>query len=263
MLAGNSIHRAGASAGIAAGLQAFGSPGYGLSILDEPGNPLTVEILEENGPNGWEKWFEVYFDFPTQLAGNARDGWVDETLKFSFRLQRSEDLQTWENDWLHRPASVAPDGGFRYRGRSKYPVRSMVKTGQMVAGDTNGDARSQPFTGITINGVVQSLPNFPYHMPEDAAQLQTDLRAAGWTGATVSASAATTWSITVPNVQFTSYESANWVSWPMYLVPNMFGEVVNPCWGTPFSGTFVNDAGVRTDVPKQFARLQITTRSPQ
>jgi len=45
-------------------------------------------------------------------------------------------------------------------------------------------------TGLTIYGAPVSLPNYPYDMPSEAAQLQTDLRANGYPGAIVSSIAA-------------------------------------------------------------------------
>lgn len=255
------LHRAGSLAGMAAALRAMGRPGYNLSIEDVPGNHLQYEIVEVNGPNGYEKWFDVWFDFPSQLAGNARDGWVDETLKIGIRLQRSEDLVTWDHEWIDLPSTVVADG-FRYRARMLYPVSSQNYTLTLTAADTAGNALSYPFTALTLNSAAQSLPNFPYNMPTDAAQLQTDIRAAGWTGATVTASAATTWSIVIPNAVMSVYGAVNKIFWPSYVSgTGPLGDAYSD--GVIFTGEAVNGGNVRTNVRAQFARLQITTRSLQ
>lgn len=52
------------------------------------------------------------------------------------------------------------------------------------------DRYGKSITGITLFRSAVSLPNYPYAMPSQASALQTDLRAAGYTGATVSSTSA-------------------------------------------------------------------------
>jgi hypothetical protein len=154
---------------------------------------------------------------------------------------------------------VNPEGGYDYWARSTYPIASEEKTGSVEIEQTaRNDARDTPITAMTLNVEVQDLPNFPYALPTDAALLQADLRTAGWAGATVTASSATIWKITLPNVAVTTYTSAWRAYFPGYYVPDMYGELTNWRSFTPATAAyFVNGANVRTDVPKQFARPKI------
>ena len=240
------------------GLQSWGPTPYQLSVLEEPGNPLTVAIVEADVGNGLESWFEVWFDWDSQLAGNARDGYQDASLKLAFRLQRSEDLIVWDHEWLDLGVTRVGNA-WRYRARSLFPRDSQTKTGVLMAWNTDGDAQNHPFTAITIASVVQNLANFPYHMPEHAAQLQTDLIAAGWTDATVTADSDVTWAITIYGVaQADTYLKTSQVYWPAYTVDNPLGGT-STVSGCPFLGVWVNAAGVRTAIQHQFARIQILT----
>lgn len=249
----------GALASLNSGLQAWGHPGRNA----QPGDVASVleyRITEENGTNGYEKWFEVGFLAPDLLAGDASRGWVDTSGRMRLWLEWSEDLVTWQTgmfiDVAGSPTAVS--GGYEYWVRSILPQDSEISTGRLSAGASGyEDSRNQPFTSLVINSVVQALPNFPYQMPTDAAQMQTDLRALGWTGATVVSSAWDVWSIEIPDVDFSSYATVNAVFWPLYYIANMFGDVVNPVSNRGFSGEFVNSAGVRTKLKKQFARLGI------
>lgn len=246
----------GCGAGLYVGLQAFGSPGYTTGVGDLMA-VTTPEVVEDAD----ERWFEVSFISPVQLAGNARDGWLDPTLRVAFHFERSEDLASWSHgEWLDRPSTPVP-GGWEYRGRSPFPVQSLVRVGQLLY-DSQAthplDARNGPVTGITLAGVAQNLPHFPYVMPADAAQLQTDLRAVGWIGATVTAASNTDFQIAIPNVPIADWGGSNLVLWPTWLTG--YGPMgPHYSWGNGFVGEFVNAAGVRTSVPRQFARLAVTT----
>lgn len=248
----------GAIAGLNSGLQAWGHPG----MIARPGDVagvLDYRFTEEDGPNGWEKWLEIGFTSPVMLAGDASRGWVDTSGRVRLWLEWSETLTEWTTGMFIDCASTATPvaGGYEYWSRCTMPQDSAESTGQLWAESTaiSGDTRNNPFTALTINSTVQALANFPYTMPGDAAQLQTDLRAIGWTGATVVASSDVAWRIDIPNVNFVDYHTFNAIHWPLYLVPDMYGNVVNPVsyWG--FTGDFVNTANVRTKLPKQFARL--------
>lgn len=222
---------------------------------------VSYRITEEDGPDGLEKWFEVGFIAPGLLAGSAGAGWVDATGWLRIWLEHSEDLVTWSDDPLiDCPGSPSEtEDGWEYWARSPWPVDSMVKSGILFCESDarTGDPRNNPFTSITIADEVQDLPNFPYSMPDDAAQLQADLRAAGWTGATVAATSDILWRVEIPGVTYESYSTMSLIGWPGYLVPNVYGELVNLVAFWSFSGAFVNGSEVRTAVPKQFARLGI------
>jgi hypothetical protein len=218
-----------------------------------------------------ERWFEVGFDSPVLLDGNAADGWTDPFGNLRFRFHRSENLTSWDFDWI--PCPTSPEtitGGYRYWARSKYPHDSQIKSGGIevssgalygqpgsTPGNLSPDTRNNPFTSLTILGVSRALGGFPYTMPGDAARMQTDL-AALFPGATVEASTATVWRIKIPLVTFSAFLQVNKVFWPTYLVADMFGVVNVPVSGGDFGGLFVNAAGVRTSLNKQFARLGVS-----
>lgn len=225
----------------------------------KPWKPPTLEYRMTN--DGGEQFFEVAFTSGELLNGSAAEGWQDVRGYLDFKLQQSEDLIQWhEGLFVDAPGSPEdmPDGSFRYWSRCIYPVNSTIKTGQMRAtGPGGNDLRNGPFTALTLGGVVQSLPGFPYAMPTDAARLQADLRAIGWTGATVTATTLNNWEIIVPGVYYNGASIISKIYWPVYYVADMFGNVNTPVDGVTFSGEFVNEEGIRTNLSKQFARLSI------
>lgn len=230
-----------------------------ILIPQDLGSGLLYRVVQDGG----ETWHEVGFLSPTNtLIGNAADGWTDPTGHLLFRFERSDDLQTWDHDLISAPGSpeAVGDGDYVYWARSKYPIDSDIKTGHIWQESTaaRGDSRNNPFTSITLAGAVQDLPNYPYTMPTDAAQLQTDLRAAGWDGATVVASSDIAWRIDIPSVSLTERISPGKIYWPVYLVPDIFGNVVNPFDGVSFIGEWVNSNNVRTANDKQFFRLGVS-----
>lgn len=228
---------------------------------------LLHRIVEEND----EKWFEVGFDSPVALNGNAAEGWTDPDGHLLLRMYRSENLTSWDFDWI--PCPTSPEtitGGFRYWARAKYPVDSKVKSGQLRAksvsnhtanpGELKGDARNNPFTKLTVAGVNLALGGFPYTMGAagEAARMQTDL-AVLFPGSTVTATSDILWEIVIPGVTNTNYAQMNKVWWePGYLTSDMFGDLTILIDGHGLSGEFDNSAGVRTSVTKQFARLGVS-----
>ena len=221
---------------------------------------MEVRITDD----GTQKWFEAGFMADTLLTGSAATGWTGPDGILRIDLLRSENLLSWTtgdfSDCSGSPTDNG-DGTYTYWSRSKYPNDSKSKTGVMVARGIPGfeDSRNQPFTGIEFQGVTLSLPNYPYQMPGDAAMLQADLVAAGYPGATVISADWDDWTITVPSVSFTTYNLFNYVLWPVYLVPDNQGRVVNPMIGRSFSGTFINSSGVHTALPQQFVEMRIST----
>lgn len=250
----------GSLAALNAGLQAWGHPGM-LATAGEVSGALSYRRTEINGANGYEKWFEVGFTAPNLLVGDASRGWVDSSGRIRFWLEWSEDLFHWTTaSFIDAAAPTPVAGGYEYWARSIWPMDSAASSGEIICesiGDSNDDARNNPFTALTINSVVQTLPNFPYTMPTDAALLQTDIRAAGWTGATVVASSDIAWAITIPNVSHSTYYTTNAVYWPQYYIADYLGNQTVKVWSRGFSGQYVNSAGTRTKLRKQFARLGI------
>jgi hypothetical protein len=244
--------------------------GRGTQILPALGAEIygrldTRVVLDAN-----ERWFEMGFKMDHLLSGNSATGWTDAGNYFRIAPEWSPDLLNWSaGKFIPAPAPVVDngDGSWTYWSRAIHPVDSAVKTGLLevssgqiyyggVGLNINPDTRNNPFTALTILGVVRALGGFPYTMPGEAARMQTDL-AAIFPGATVEASAATVWRIRIPNQTFSAFQQLNKVFWPMYLVADMFGVVNSPVDGANFTGNFVNAAGIAIH-PKAFGRLKIT-----
>ena len=137
------------------------------------------------------KWFEVGFRSPEILSGNASAGWTDPRGYVVMELQSSVDLQAWSMGQFVDCASTAIDNGdgtFDYWSRCIIPHHwEAVLVDLMATSDRSGKS----ITGISVMLAAVALTGFPYAMPADAARLQTDLRAAGYTGATVTSASAT------------------------------------------------------------------------
>ncbi len=225
---------------------------------------LETAVLEDAG----ERWFQVTFGSEIELTGSAADGWTDLSGQYGIRVQRSFDLQTWDHDLIEAPGYPIDneDGTWTYAARSKYPIESDIKSGHAwleSGGYPNvGDARNNPFTSVILAGEVQDLPNYPYTMPGDAAQLQTDLRAVGWTGATVVATSDTQWRIEIPAISLTERIEFGRVCWPGYLIPDYFGNLTNTRDHAAFSAEWINSNGVSTSNARQFARLAFSHLNP-
>ena len=230
-----------------------------------------AEVLHRVNDDGDEKWFEVGFLSPrNDLVGNEVDGWTDPGGVFLLRFFRSEDLATWDHDFIPAPGSPEAQGDdWIYWARCKYPVDSKVKSGAIriesygsgaspnTLGAFQGDTRNNPLTELTVAGVSLALGGFPYTMPTDAARMQTDLRVF-YPTATVTATTDVDWVIQIPTVNLTVYTQYSRVSWPGYLVADFFGNLTITVDGVGFAGDFINAAGVRTQVRKQFARLAVS-----
>ena len=237
------------------GLESWGEPGLNR-YTEDTGLSLPVEVVTDGD---W-KWFEVAFTSPEILFGNASIGWHYPPTRCRVWLESSDTLAVgsfYTTGFVDSPGYPEPViGGYAYCARSIYPVDAKVKTAVLTIGFTSGgSALNNPFTAITIADTVQSLPNFPYTMPTNAAQLQTDLRAAGWTGATVTATSATVWNVTIPNVPLSDWNMLNKIYWPEYSYTNEMGGT-STSDGISFFGTYVdsNNVVIKT---KQFVRLGV------
>lgn len=133
-------------------------------------------------------WYEFGFTAPSELVGNAATGWEDAPGEISWKIQSSETLTEWAVDEMI-DASVTGidnlDGTFTYWSRWTVPL---VWKYVMIDLTVGTDRYGKSITGIEIFRTAVSLPNYPYAMPSQAAALQTDLRAAGYTGALVTTS---------------------------------------------------------------------------
>jgi len=170
---------------------ALGAPGIRRITVRTDKNPYPAEmpqlqyrIVSDDGG----VWFEVGFTALGQMNGNAAAGFTMGTTLME--LQQSLDLVTW-NMGKFEPAPVPEidngDGTFTYWSRSTVPRLWKYVTIDETA-TTSRYGKS--ITAIHLLGNLLALPNYPYDMPSEAAQLQTDLIAAGYAGATVTSTAA-------------------------------------------------------------------------
>jgi hypothetical protein len=142
---------------------------------------MTLRLVEDDVA----MWPEVGFMTPFLIPGNAADGWTDPGGNLAFRIERSEDLVSWDHDLIDAPGSPVDngDGTYTYWARSLQP-RIWKYVTIDVALTSARHAKS--ITAIKLFGSTITLPNYPYAMPGDASVLQADLLAAGYPGATVS-----------------------------------------------------------------------------
>lgn len=217
-----------------------------------------TRIVEDVG----RKWFEFGWVSSDLFGGSQTEGWSDASGNYLFFIQYSEDLRSWTNNgFLPAPVPVVgrPDGSVEYWSRAVNPVNAVEKTQSLLcySDALNGDARNNPFTGVTIGSVALPLPNFPYTMPDDAAQLQVDIRAAGYPDALVTASSDTVWSIAITDVDVIGYQATSFVSWPTYTTPDpiLGGNIyIN---NRHFQANSIDSEGNRI-VEKAFARLGVS-----
>jgi hypothetical protein len=160
--------------------------GCGWEELPEPGvyhlPALPVEMVNDSEAN----WMEVYFISPDLLSGTAATGWTWSAGDAPLRafLEQSDDLMTWQEgqfvDVAGSPEAVTD--GWEYRARAITPSRwNSVMCDLTMTSDRAGKSITQ----LRVKNTAVSLPGYPYAMPSAAATLQTHLRAAGYTGATV------------------------------------------------------------------------------
>ena len=237
--------------------------------------PLLIKgrHVEESGANGFEKWYEIGLELPASftavMTGNSAAGWSICGNLIQIHLEHSETLTQWAlGRFPPSPHTPTTNGNpnpeleiLTHWCRSIYPVDSKIKTGQIVSIIHGEDARIDRITSLKINGVLQALPRYPYMLTNIAA-FAVDL-AVLWPGATATSTGPGNWDIRIPNVPNTTYGAANEIWWPRFLVPNIYGDVVNPCDHTGLPGEFVNAGGVRTHLEKQFTRagLRINANS--
>lgn len=140
-------------------------------------------------------FFELEVVLPPSFTGNPTDGWTgtvaDGYQPATLGLFRSETLTTWSAagvGWDFSPGRETPET--MANGWKKWFVRCVDVpvwwNSVMIDLTVDCDRYGKSLTGLSIYGSPVSLPHFPYAMPSQAATLQADLRAAGYTGAVVS-----------------------------------------------------------------------------
>lgn len=131
-------------------------------------------------------WFELEIILPGDFTGNPVDGWTNGTI--SLGLFYSNNLTAWvSGGWIAAPGKTTETlGDGRKKWFARYEPTPIWWNDVMIDLTLTSDRYGKAITAISVLGSAVSLPNFPYDMPAEAAQLQTDLRAAGFTGALVS-----------------------------------------------------------------------------
>lgn len=193
-------------------------------------------------------WLEVGFQSPEELDGDASSGWTDTRGYCALEIESSFDLATWAagsfTDCAGSPASL-PDGSWEYWSRAVVP-RLWENTMVDLAATTTRYGKS--ITAINVCGVAVDLPDYPYAMPGDAAELQSDLRAAGYPGAVVSVASG---ALTVGARNHT-------VGGIFPLAVTMAGASVT---AVAAAGSTISLAGYPYAMPSQRAALQADLRS--
>lgn len=137
------------------------------------------------------KWMEVGFLSAVALTGTPATGWVDVGNYVAMQLQNSLDLVNWSvGNWIPAPTNPVIDnldGTFWYWSRSTVP---QYWKNLLIDNRIGSNRYGKSISNIKIANVTVSLPGYPYAMPSQAATLQAALRTAGYTGATVTTSAA-------------------------------------------------------------------------
>lgn len=141
-------------------------------------------------------YFDVEVTLPGDFDGNPTDGWTGEMVAgkppVTLGLFRSEDLLTFSpGGWITTPGSSPQTlGDGRKKWFARYETTPIWWNDVMVDLSVTSDLYGKSVTGLTIYRTAVSLPNYPYALPSQAATLQADLRAAGYTGAVVTTSSA-------------------------------------------------------------------------
>lgn len=136
-------------------------------------------------------WMEIGFLSNKLLEGDATAGWTDSEHYCIIEAENSFDLMTWiAGNFVPAPSGGVIDnlnGTWYYWSRSTAP--KYLKN-VLVDYDLTSSRGNKSITALTLHGASISLPNFPYVVSTSMAQLQTDLRAAGYTDAIATYSSA-------------------------------------------------------------------------
>ena len=193
-------------------------------------------------------WFEVAVTLPGDFAGSPAAGWTRAMDKIRLRLSHSEDLLTWtQGGWSTPPGRSTitnPDGTKTWPARYSAPIFwTTVIVDQTLTSDRAGKSITSL---LVIDDEITLTP--PRAMPADAALLQADLRARGYTGATVT-------SVSAPlSVKITNHIQGA----QLFLSPTMSGVNVT---GVKFQGTPISLPNSSYAMPSQKALLQTHLRA--
>jgi hypothetical protein len=132
------------------------------------------------------KWFDVEIIMPATFTGSPETGWSHGAMHLA--LEWSADLNTWlPGNWITTPGSTPETlAGGRKKWFARYNLTPAFWRDTLIDVTLVSDRYGKAITSLTLFGSLITLPNYPYNMSSDAATLQTDLRAEGYTGATVS-----------------------------------------------------------------------------
>jgi hypothetical protein len=195
------------------------------------------------------KWFEFGFLSAHDLDGNATDGFTDPANYIRLIPENSDDLMTWnEGNFIPCPTGAVVDnldGTYWYWARSTWP---QTLNSVMLDMDLRSTRGGKTITALTLFNSSISLPNFPYAVETSMAQLQTDLRAAGYTDAIASYTSA----------PYTAEVRRHYLADGMYYVQNLDvthdGASVTAVYS--LEGTLVTLPGYPYSLPAQAATLQ-------
>lgn len=219
--------------------------------------PTAVRMVTDGG----KKWMEIGFEVNDEnpITGNPVDGWeIDGGYGYLYLEWRRNTTQWEPGKFVAAPVPIeTQSGGKIYWSRCINPATAPTATAPILTLESTaetGDSRNQPFTAIEIGASAVSLPNAPYAMPGHAAQLQTDLRAAGYTDATVVATSNVDWRIVLKDLTFGTNQQCR-VRFASYLhhIDEELGNGLNCSW-LNFQGKKLDDEGneISTD---GFARV--------
>ena len=133
-------------------------------------------------------WFEFAFTIDALLNGNAGTGFTDSGNYFRLECEQSTDLVNWSlGKFIPSPTGAVLDNGdgtYTYWSRATTAIHYFnIQVDLTIT--SNRFAKS--ITGLSIGQVpVTAGMSYPYALPSQAATLQADLRATGYTGAVVS-----------------------------------------------------------------------------
>lgn len=135
------------------------------------------------------RWFQLEIVMPSDFTGSPEAGWTNGEI--NLMLDYTTDLTTWETiDWISTPGTTPESAG---AGKTRYFARASVPAfwfETLVDLQIGSNKYGQAITEIRLFNVTIDLPNYPYAMPSDAAVLEADLIAEGYTGATVDVTSA-------------------------------------------------------------------------
>lgn len=132
-------------------------------------------------------WFEIGFLSAHEMEGDAVDGWVDIENYLRIAPENSLNMVHWhEGNFSNAPGgSVVNNGDGTYWYWARCTWAKNVKS-ILADWDLRSRRGGKSITSLTFLNAAITLPNFPYAVETDMPQLQTDLRAAGYTDAIAS-----------------------------------------------------------------------------